>query len=260
MPVTFITFLVATLAIAGIPPFAGFFSKDEILWQAYRTGHTQLWWLGMVTAGLTSFYMFRLFSLTFLGGERLSEHAKQHLHESPLSMTSVLILLALLSAVAGWLGVSPALGGHNWFHGWLGIGEAGEGEGAMSLERNLAIGSAAWAGFMALLATVLYTKYPELPKRIAASSRILYRLLYNKFYVDEFYNTVIVQPIRFISEKFLAEDVDQGLIDGVLVNGSARFAAWIGSLVSGLQGGLANNYAFYFLLGLGGFIFFMVVR
>src|SRR5262249_52772709 len=139
-------------------------------------------------------------------------------------------------------------------------GEAGEGEGAMSLERSLAIGSAAWAGFMALLATVLYTKYPELPKRIAASSRILYRLLYNKFYVDEFYNTVIVQPIRFISEKFLAEDVDQGLIDGVLVNGSARFAAWIGSLVSGLQGGLANNYAFYFLLGLGGFIFFMVVR
>src|SRR5262249_18199864 len=154
---------------------------------------------------------------------------------------------------------SPALGGHNWFHGWLDI-DAAEAVENLALERNLAIGSAAWASFMALLATVIYTRYPELPKRAATTSRFLYRLLYEKFYVDEIYDATIVQPIRFISDKFMAEDIDQGLIDGVLVNGSARFTAWGGSLVSGLQNGLANNYAFYFLLGLGGFIFFFVVR
>ncbi|MFO1462715.1 MAG: NADH-quinone oxidoreductase subunit L [bacterium] len=260
MPITFATFLVATLAIAGIPPFAGFFSKDEILWQAYSRGHTNLWILGMITAALTSFYMFRLFTLTFLGKERLTEHAKHHLHESPFNMTSVLILLALLSAGAGFLAVPQALGGHNWFHGWLGIGEAAEEIGNAGLERTLAFASAGIAALSALLATFLYLKAPQVPAAIAEKSAFLYRLLRDKFYVDEFYNAVVVRPIRWFSEKFLATEVDQGLIDGVLVNGSARFVAWVGGLVSVLQGGLANNYAFYFLLGIGGFIFFMVVR
>jgi len=259
MPITFATFLVATLAIAGIPPFAGFFSKDEILWQAYSRGHTYLWLIGMITAALTSFYMFRLFTLAFLGQERLTEHAKHHLHESPFSMTSVLIVLALLSAAAGFLGVPHALGGHNWFHGWLSIPEATE-EGSVALERTLAFASAGVAMASGLLATLLYLKAPGFPKAVAEKASLLYRLLREKFYVDEIYDAILVRPIRVVSEKFLAEDIDQGLIDGILINGSARFVAWIGSLVSVLQGGLANNYAFYFLLGIGGFVFFMVVR
>lgn len=214
----------------------------------------------MITAGLTSFYMFRLFTLTFLGKERLTEHAKHHLHESPFNMTSVLIVLALLSAGAGFLGVPHALGGHNWFHGWLGIGEEVVQEGAQGLERNLAFLSAGWAAFMAIAATVIYLKFPALPQALSEKSGALYRLLREKFYVDEIYNFLIVRPIRSFSEHFLATEVDQGLIDGVLVNGSARLVAWFGSLVSVLQGGLANNYVFYFLLGIGGLVFFMVVR
>lgn len=260
MPITFLAFLAATLAITGIPPFDGFFSKDEILWQAFHRGHTNLWIMGMIGSVLTSFYMFRLLTLTFLGKERLSEHAKKHLHESPFSMTSVLIVLGILSAVGGFVGVPHAFGGHNWISGWLGMGEGFAHAGAEALERNLALTSAALAVTSGLLATVIYLKFPELPKRLAERSRILYRLMLEKFYVDEFYNAVIVRPIRAFSDKFLATDLDQGLIDGLLVNGSARFTAWLGSLVSVLQGGLANNYVFYFLIGLGGFIFFMVVR
>ncbi len=260
MPITFATFLVATLAISGIPPFAGFFSKDEILWQAYHRGHTNLWILGMITAALTSFYMFRLFTLTFLGKERLTEHAKHHLHESPFSMTSVLIVLAILSAAGGFLGVPHALGGHNWIATWLGLEAHAAEAGAEALERNLAFASAALAAASAFLATLIYLKFPNMPKALAEKSRFLYRLLREKFYVDEFYDFAIVRPIRAFSDRFLAQDMDQGLIDGLLVNGSARFASWMGSLVSVLQGGLANNYVFYFLLGVGGFIFFMVVR
>lgn len=260
MPITFATFLVATLAIAGIPPFSGFFSKDEILWQAYSRGHTVLWGMGLLTAALTSFYMFRLFTMTFLGEQRLTDHAKHHLHESPFNMTSVLIILALLSAVAGFLGVPHALGGHNWFHEWLGLEGAAEGHGSLEMERLLAIVSASIAGVTALIAVGVYKKFPDLPERLAAKPRLWYRVLRDKFYVDEIYNALFVRPIRVFSDKFLATEVDQNLIDGVLVNGSARAASWLGGLVGYLQDGLANNYVFYFLVGLGGFILFLVVR
>ncbi|KAB2842542.1 hypothetical protein F9K50_01825 [bacterium] len=190
----------------------------------------------------------------------MTEHAKHHLHESPFSMTSVLIVLAILSAVGGFLGVPHALGGHNWIATWLGLEAHAVDAGAEALERNLAFASAGLAAASAFLATLIYLKFPGLPKALAEKSRFLYRLLKEKFYVDEFYDFVIVRPVRAFSDRFLAQDMDQGLIDGLLVNGSARFASWMGSLVSVLQGGLANNYVFYFLLGVGGFIFFMVVR
>lgn len=249
MPVTAFTFLLATLAIAGFPPFSGFFSKDEILWNAYHEGHTVLWVLGMLAAACTSFYMFRLFALTFLGKSRVSEEAKHHLHESPLSMTSVLFILGLLSAAAGFLNVPHALGGHSWFYEWLGLQATVEhGAEVLQLERLFAYGSALWAFFFAGLALLIYLRFPEAPKRWAQSLRGIYQLLYNKFFVDEIYNALIVRPIKGLSDSILARGFDQGMINGGLVNGSGRLVSFLGSFVSRMQNGLANQYAFYFLL------------
>ena len=260
LPVTFSTFLIATIAIAGIPPLSGFFSKDEILWQAFHRGHTVLWAVGFAAAGLTSFYMFRLVSLTFLGKSRASEAAKHHLHESPPSMTSVLIVLALLSLVGGWVGIPHALGGHNYFESWLQLGvDHGAGHDSLAMERNMAILSALWAVLVSAFALFIYLRHPEWPTRWAAGARALYRLLLNKFYVDEIYQALIVRPIRLTSEFLLARVVDEGLIDGGMVRGSGRLASWAGSAVNLLQSGLANNYAFYFLIALGAFVIFGVI-
>jgi len=260
MPITAITFLLATLAIAGIPPFAGFFSKDEILWQAYHSGHRVLWLIGILAAGCTSFYMFRLFTLTFLGKSRVSEEASHHLHESPWTMTSVLSILGILSVVGGLVGIPEALGGSNHFHHWLDLMPVAEhGEEAVQMERILAIGSALWAALTGGFALLIYLRFPEAPARWAAKARGFYRLLLNKFYVDEIYQALIVRPIREFSDKVLAQTVDQKMIDGALVNGSAKTVSWLGSLVSVLQGGLVNSYAFYFLIALAGFVIFSVI-
>ncbi len=261
IPITFFTFFVATLAIAGIPPLAGFFSKDEILWQAFHHGHKVLWLLGFMTAGLTSFYMFRLVSLTFFGKSRLSHEAEHHLHESPWPMSSVLIILAILSAVAGFLGVPHALGGENWIQQWLHL-EAGVHEAhgeVLSLERNLAILSAGWAALNGFFAMLIYLRFPAFPQKVRQSMRALYQLLWNKFYVDEIYDWLFVRPIRWISQVVLARGIDQGLIDGGMVNGSSRVVSGLGGVISVLQSGLANSYALYFLVGLVGFIIFLVV-
>jgi NADH-quinone oxidoreductase subunit L len=121
MPRTFITFVIATIAIAGIPPFAGFFSKDEILWQTFSSpnGHWILWLIGAVAAGMTAFYMSRLVFMTFFGESRVDEHAAHHLHESPNNMTVPLMILAFLSIVGGWVGIPAALGGNNHIHHFL---------------------------------------------------------------------------------------------------------------------------------------------
>jgi NADH-quinone oxidoreductase subunit L len=261
MPLTAIAFVLATLAIAGIPPFAGFFSKDEILWETFRSGHRPLWLLGLVTAGFTSFYMFRLLILVFFGASRASEKAKAHLHESPWNMSSVLLILGLLSVVGGFVGIPHVLGGHNWFHGWLHLGGEGlEGEtGAKSVELILMATSVGVALAGALVAWLFYLKFPEAPKGLARALSGLYRVLADKFYVDEIYDAGIVRPIRRVSESFLAGVVDERLIDGAMVNGSGRMAARIGGWVSRLQGGLVNSYAFYFLLALCGIFFAMVI-
>jgi len=260
MPITFVSFLLATLAIAGFPPLAGFFSKDEILWKTYESGHYWLYALAALAALCTSFYMFRLLFLTFFGKSKVSEHAKQHLHESSWSMTSVLLILALLSLVGGWVGIPHVLGGHNAIASFLRLEpEHFTHPPEENLERFLMAVSVGVALLGAVLAWVFYLKRPAIPDRLANSFRALYRLLKNKFYVDEIYDAAIVQPIRRGSETVLADVVDQKVIDGALVNGSGRAASWLGSLVSHLQGGLVNSYALYFLLALCGVLFATVV-
>jgi len=276
IPITYWTMFIATLAIAGIPGFAGFFSKDEILDAAGSGPHKNilLWALGLIGAGLTSFYMFRLIFLTFFGHERFDHH-KVHVHESPSSMTVPLMVLAFLSIFGGWFAAPHLLGGTDYFEKFLhpvfaayaptaGIeqgaslaGSAGaSGEiaqsGAMELIHAITGPPVIVAVLGLLLAWWLYIKKPELPAKLAESMRTPYKIIYNKYYVDEIYNALFVAPLLFISRYVLWHVIDEGLIDGI-VNGSASVARATGSRLRELQSGNARSYASWVVLGAVGF-------
>jgi NADH-quinone oxidoreductase subunit L len=273
IPWTFWTMTAATLAIVGTPGFSGFFSKDEILWNAYASpwgGHWIYWLFGCLTAGMTSFYMFRLWFLTFFGefrgaqgatgehaGHGHSEHASAahgHIHESPRVMTIPLTILAVLSVIGGYVGVPSALGGANHFEHFLEpvfhappvTHEVVE-HGGRNLELLL-MGSttgAALIGF--LLAWLLYYVRPELPDRIAASAGMIYRLVLNKYFVDELYGAVFVKPLIEGSRK-LWHGVDEAAIDGA-INGSAHSAQQLSDDVRHMQSGNIRSYAGWVTLG-----------
>ena len=261
MPITYWTFLISTIAIAGIPPFAGFFSKDEILWQAFSRGYPQLWAIGFVAAGITAFYMFRLVTLTFFGKCRADHHTQEHLHESPLVMTLPLVILAFLAIVGGFVGIPHAFGGHNLIHEWLSLDSVVNKGGVPEhylhtvmdeFELPLAALSAGWAVLWSIIALWLYSNKMSTLESIAKRCKSGYQLLYQKYYVDEVYEFLIIKPIHFISKNFLWRGVDSGIIDGVLVNGSAKTTSVLGELVGMLQTGIINTYAFWFSVGLLG--------
>src|SRR3989338_10992028 len=206
MPITFYTFAVSVFAIAGIFPFAGFFSKDAILWQGFATGHTVLWAVGFITSGLTASYMFRLFSAVFLGKPRDMEKYR-HAHESPPSMTIPLIVLGILAVVGGWIGIPVSLKGGDHFFEWLPPIFAYEeffselesrGHG---LELLLTIATFLWVLHLGLIANVLYSQKLGRMQAMADKFASVYQLIYNKFYVDEIYQFLVIRPIGFISEK-----------------------------------------------------------
>jgi NADH-quinone oxidoreductase subunit L len=255
MPLTFATFLVSTLAISGIPPTAGFFSKDEILWRAYSSvhGHPGLWLVGCVSAGLTAFYMFRQVFMTFFGDNRADAHTRAHLHESPAVMTYPLVVLAALALVAGVAGVPAALGGANRFEAWLepvfgdgvyaGAHEAAHAATAEYVLMAVALG-AALAGI--LLARAMYLTRSVRPDTVTAwGNGTLYRWVYNKYYVDELYQAVFVNGVLLLSR--LGAAFDTYVID-TIVDGSAavtRLVSWLEGLfdhyvIDGLVNGLAT--------------------
>jgi NADH-quinone oxidoreductase subunit L len=257
LPVTFWTFLIATLAIAGIPPLAGFFSKDAILAGAFESGGFHLLWaVGLFTAGLTAFYMFRLVSLTFFGRFRGTHEQEHHLHESPPSMTVPLIVLAILSIVGGWVGLPAVFGENaNVFARFL----APILPGIKGVEEHAALPHATEWLLMAvsvivaacglLLAWSWYVKGEgRTPARIAASSPGLYALVADKFRIDELYDVLFVKPFYWLA-RTLWKVVDVLLIDGVL-NAGAFVVELTGDLLRFLQTGNARNYALTFLLGL----------
>jgi NADH-quinone oxidoreductase subunit L len=235
-PITFWTMSAGVFAIAGIPPFAGFFSKDEILYQTFISPnplHIVLWLAGLLTAGMTSFYMFRLWFKTFFGQPRFDEHASHDhgsshpVHESPWIMLLPLVVLALLSVVGGWVGIPSALGGHNTIEQFLSpvftTGTAAEATTAAtshSLELILAAVSVlvALTGFY--FAWLFYYKKPGTADALAQRSRTAYALVENKYWVDEIYNAFLVTPLLMFTRGFLELIVDRGF-----VNGSARVAA-----------------------------------
>ncbi len=268
IPVTYWTMFIATLAIAGIPGFAGFFSKDAIL-EAARSGpyaNLWLWLLGVAAAGLTSFYMFRLVFLTFFGEPRYDEH-KVHVHESPKSMTIPLMVLAFLSIFGGWFAAPKLVGGVDYFERFLApvfaasspasdAMSAAAADAAASPAMDLLHALTGWpviVGVVGLLvAWWFYIKNPDVPKRMAQSVRGLYTLLLNKYYVDEIYAALIVRPLLWISTNVLWHVVDEGLIDGT-VNGTATVARESGRQARKLQSGNTRSYAAWVILGAVGF-------
>ena len=281
IPATYWTMFIATLAIAGIPGFAGFFSKDEIL-DAAGSGpnaHIALWLLGLVAADLTSFYMFRLIFLTFFGKPRFDEH-KVHVHESPRNMTVPLMILALFSIVGGWFAAPHLIGGTDYFEAFLhpvfsaygvqsGIeqgaslaGEAGEAGGispspAMELLHALTGPPVILAIIGLLVAWWFYIRRPDAPKKLAERMRGLYTLLLNKYYVDEVYATLFIRPFLWISTNVLWHVVDERVIDGT-VNGVARVAREAGGQARELQSGNARSYAAWVVIGAVGFTVLML--
>jgi NADH-quinone oxidoreductase subunit L len=261
IPITFWCMFIATFAIAGIPGFAGFFSKDEIL-EAARSGpnaNIWLWLLGLIGAGFTSFYMFRLIFLTFFGEPRYDEH-KVHVHESPYNMTVPLIFLAILSTVGGWAAAPHLVGGTDYFEKFLhpvfamyapagveGPPEAVEAPGTMLFHALTG-----WPVIIALAGLLIawwfYIKSPQTPKKLAESLRGPYTLVLHKYYVDELYNAVIIQPLLWISTNVLWHVVDEGVIDGT-VNGVARVSRDTGSELREIQSGNARSYATWVVIG-----------
>jgi NADH-quinone oxidoreductase subunit L len=253
MPVTQKTFLIGALAIAGIPPLAGFFSKDEILLRAFTGGGTGYWILGWITAGLTAFYIFRLYMLTFEGEPRW-EHEK-HPHEMPAIMTIPLAVLALLSAAGGVFGIPPALGGGNAIERWLepvfegASSRIAPGAPAPATEYALMLASVAAAAAGIYLAFLAYGRRGDVSAKLAAFFGPLYKLALHRYYVDELYEGAIVVPLEKISGSVLWKGVDTRVIDG-LVNGSGRLIELLSGGLRRLQSGVAGNYALVFVLGI----------
>jgi NADH-quinone oxidoreductase subunit L len=254
LPRTHLTFLIATLAIAGVFPFAGFFSKDEILYQAWLRGGPVLWTAGVIGAFLTAFYMFRLYFLAFHGASRVPEEAKRAIHESPNSMTIPLLCLAVLSTIGGFI-QAPLLPGWQRLDRFL---EPVFADAATLLppahvaqtqpsEIGLMLISLAVALVGIFVAYRFYVADPAIPRRLAEQARGIYKTLFNKYWVDEAYESLIVQPI-YRGSADLWRDFDEGVIDGA-VNGVGRLIQGGSGLLRQAQVGYVQVYALILTLG-----------
>ena len=251
IPITFWTMSAAVFAISGLPPFSGFFSKDAILYQAFLspTAGPILWFVGLVTAMLTAFYMFRLWYLTFFGESRSHE---VHPHESPWSMLAPLVILAVLAVAGGWIGIPRALGGGDQFAKFLEpvVKDAAlvTPEGSVNQERLFSVLSVVMALIGWFVADLFYRRKPGMADRVVARIGGLYTLLVNKYWIDQVYNAVIVAPLLFASRYLLWGAFDRGL-----VNGGGSMAAGgvrgLGALVQRVQSGNIRSYAGWLALG-----------
>jgi NADH-quinone oxidoreductase subunit L len=280
-------------AISGIPPWAGFFSKDEILYQAFISSNPigkLLWFVGLVTAGMTAFYMFRLWFKTFFGPEHFEEQTDLHdhgaavhaysgshavmvadpeeshkhsVHESPWIMLGPLVILAILSFIGGWVGVPAAMGGHDEIGHFLDpvFASGATAETVATTSRGSELGLAL-ASFLVVaigfyIAHIFYYKKPRTAAAIAGRAPALYRLVENKFYVDEIYRALVVTPLLMFSRLFLG-----GLIDGGIVGGSAAAAGGttkgLSSLVRRVQSGNIRSYAGWLALGAAAVLLVMI--
>jgi NADH-quinone oxidoreductase subunit L len=296
IPITYWTMTMGVFAISGIPPWAGFFSKDEILYRAFTSDNPigkLLWFVGLVTAGITSFYMFRLWYKTFWGPEHFDEqpdlrdhgaavyaHSGSHavmvadpeedhpvhqhgVHESPWVMLFPLVVLAILSFIGGWVGIPAVFGGNeeveHFLQPVLNEGVVGTVTNVTShgLELGLAAVSVLFAVIGWYIAYLFYYKKPRTAAALAARAPALYRLVENKFYIDEVYSAVIVTPVMMFSRLFLG-----GLIDGGIVNGAGAAAGGttkgFSSLVRRVQSGNIRSYAGWLALGAAAVLLVMI--
>jgi len=259
LPVTFALTTVGVFAIAGLPPFAGFFSKDAILYAAFAQGGggRVLWFVGIVTALLTSFYMFRLWYLTFMGESRSHD---AHPHESPWSILGPLVTLALLSIGGGWIGIerfgaflAPSVGARAVeATGW-------QFDRTISLEHFLGLVAVLVALEGWLIADTFYRRKPARPAQWAAAMPAGYKLLANKYFVDEFYGATVVKPLLSISKYFLEWVVDIGILGGLawLLGGIATLA---GTILQRWQSGNIRSYAAWLAAGAAAVLLFVVIQ
>ncbi|MFB3922771.1 MAG: NADH-quinone oxidoreductase subunit L [Terriglobia bacterium] len=226
IPTTAKTMLVGTLAISGAPLLSGFFSKDEILWQSFASpyGNKLLWLVAVATAGLTAFYMFRLFFMTFAGNSRVAHEVEHHIHESPRAMTVPLVILAAGAVAAGWIGWPKVIGGSNHFEQFLepifeNPAVRPGAEHTWSLEFGLMLFSVlvAVAGFY--IAYRWYVQRPGIPERVAAAAGPVYRTVLNKYYVDELYDALFVNRVKDIGNA-------AGAFDLAVIDGGVNGAGW----------------------------------
>lgn len=257
MPLTYGTFLVAAVAISGIPPLSGFFSKDEILWYSFTNLGFVFWLIGLLTAIMTAFYMFRLYFMTFEGKEKFDHH-KTHPHESPKLMTIPLIVLAVLSAIGGFIGIPEIFSGEhgNLFHTWLApVFKTAEmklmhfGGHSHFEELLLMIISVVAAAGAIFYARYVYLKKPEVAQKTASRFKGAYNILLNKYFLDEAYDATIVNPIVKGSENFLWKIADNKIIDG-LINYFAKFVDVISGIIKKIQTGFVQSYALVMVLGI----------
>ena len=244
LPITHITFLIGCIAIAGVPPFSGFFSKDEILAAAFAKSPIY-WALGVLGAAMTAFYMFRLYATTFLGKFRGTEEQAHHLHESPFAMTVPLIILAVASAVAGAIGIPELMGGHHWLSHQLApiIGEVHEVHLSHATEWALMGASVSIAVVALLIAVNKYKRQAD-----GEPQTTLGKFLYNKWYVDELYNNAIVQPLNKFA-GFLKEVIEKNVIDGA-VNGTGKVVQYSARKIRLLQSGQVGYYILFMVLSI----------
>jgi len=253
LPVTFLTMMIGTIAIAGLPPFSGFFSKDEILAHVYE--HNKLFWtLGVIGAVFTSFYMFRMMFLTFNGNFRGTSDQEHHLHESPSSMTIPLIVLAVLSAVGGLIGIPEIFGGSHWLANFLSpVFAASAGKvPPLSLDHTteyilMAVSVAGALGAM-IFAYSRYINNNHIPAEDRFDRGALAKLSYNKYYIDEIYTAFIVRPLDRLSGFFFRIADNKG-IDG-LVNGFGKGALEASKSFRLLQSGMVGFYIFMMVTGI----------
>jgi NADH-quinone oxidoreductase subunit L len=260
LPVTFWLMTIATLAIAGIPPFSGFFSKDEILASAFARGaDTPIFYvyyaLGVVVAFLTAFYMARLMAMTFLGENRTGAEERRHLHDAPWTMTGPLLVLGALSAIGGVINLPTFVGGHHALETWLEpVTAAGVAFARVELPHGATelylVGGAILVGAVGLLLGYRATLARRIPAaREAPEDTGLALVLNRKWYVDELYDAAIVRPFVWLSRVVLWKGVDEGLVDGAAVNGTAKLSRGLGWLGSRLQTGQVGVYVVLFLVG-----------
>ena len=260
LPWTHATMLVATLAIAGLPPLAGFFSKDEILAAAFASGHRGVWLVGLVGAVLTAFYMFRLYILCFRGESRLAPEAEHHLHESPPSMIVPLVVLAALAVAGGWIGLPMQPGGHLLAR-WLGpvfeSGAPAPGAGPHELSAEaewilIAVSVAAAAAGIAA-AFQLYLRRPAAAGALQQRYARVHRLLLHKYWVDEIYDSTVVRFFAWLAGWFW-RFWDEKIVDG-LVNGIAYLFEGASAVLRLFQTGFVGTYALFFTLGVAAVLF-----
>jgi NADH-quinone oxidoreductase subunit L len=282
LPWTYTTMLVGTLAIAGVPGLAGFFSKDEILWKAWSTGHPVIWALLWLGAGMTAFYMFRLLFLTFWGEERMDEHTKHHIRESPKNVVYPLAALAILSVVGGYIGLPAWTGVTNRFEHFLEpvlrVPEAHHAAAHSGGEELLLTGLSVGIAFLGIfLAYRFYVAKPGTADRVTARIRAFYTLVHRKYYVDELYDALFVNRTKdvangffFIDSKFVDGAVNgtaattrgsavvSGFFDKYVVDGLVNLVGWINlalnRIATSFQTGLVQRYALAAVFGIVVFV------